>query len=186
MPSERGTSRSAALTSCGLVLASVALLGQISREEALDTAYPGASAEAETLFLTEPQVAEAAALADVDLPSPMVGRFVIRRDGQVVGRAYVDTHLVRTKRESLLIALDASGRVQRIDVTAFLEPAEYRAPAAWLDQFRDGALSDDLELQRRIRPIAGASLTARAVTDAVRRVLAIDRVLASAAQEEPR
>ena len=41
-------------------------------------------------------------------------------------------------------------------------------------------------MRRRIRPIAGASLTARAVTDAVRRVLAIDRVLTSAAQEEPR
>ena len=172
--------------SCGLLLASTVALGQLSREEALEMAYPDATAEAETLFLTEQQVADASALAAVDVPSAMVGRFVIRRDGHVVGRAYVDTHVIRTKRESLLIALDTGGRVQRIDVTAFLEPPEYQAPAPWLAQFRAEALTDDLDLQRRIRPIAGASLTARAVTDAVRRALAIDRVLAAVAQEEPR
>ena len=33
-------------------------------------------------------------------------RYVARRGGAVVGRAYVDTHVVRTKRESLLISVD--------------------------------------------------------------------------------
>jgi hypothetical protein len=60
---------------------------------------------------------------------------------------------------------------------AFLEPEEYQAPSAFLDQYRGKALDEDLRLQRAIRPIAGATLTARAVNDATRRVLAIDRVL---------
>jgi hypothetical protein len=105
---------------------------------------------------------------------------VAARGGQAVGRAYVDTHIVRTKRESLLISLDADRRVIRVDVTAFLEPGEFRAPVSWLGQYRGRALDHDLAINRAIRPIAGASLTARAANAAVRRVLAIDELLVPA------
>jgi hypothetical protein len=149
----------------------------ITRDEALAASYPAAVIEAERVFLTSEQVREAAALAGAKIPSALVARYVARRGKEVVGRAYVDTHVVRTKRESLLISLGPDGRVQRIDVTAFLEPREYQAPEAWMRQYHDRPLDDDLGLQRAIRPIAGATMTAIAANEAVRRVLAIDRVL---------
>ncbi len=151
--------------------------GLITREEALAAVFPGAQVEAERVFLTADQTHRAAVLAGGAAPPALVARYVARRGREVVGRAYVDTHVVRTKRESLLISLDSSGRVQRIDVTAFLEPPEYRAPERWLQQYDQQPLGDDLALQRAIRPIAGASLTAIAANAAVRRVLAIDQVL---------
>ena len=112
-----------------------------------------------------------------ELPSALIARYVARRGGEIVGRAYIDTHIVRTKRESLLISLDVNGHVRRIDVTAFLEPSEYKASELWLQQYNRRPLGDDLALQRAIRPIAGATLTALAVNTAVRRVLALDQVL---------
>ena len=151
--------------------------GLITREEALAAVFPGAQVEAERVFLTADQTHRAAVLAGGASPPALVARYVAHRGREVVGRAYVDTHVVRTKRESLLISLDSSGRVQRIDVTAFLEPPEYRAPERWLQQYDQQPLGDDLALQRAIRPIAGASLTAIAANAAVRRVLAIDQVL---------
>lgn len=151
----------------------------ITREEALAGLYPGATIRAERVFLTREQVRQAAALAGTELPSALVARYVAVRDGRTVGRAYVDTHVVRTKVETLLVSLDEAGRVRRVDVTAFLEPPEYRAPEPWLGQYRGRTLDDDLRLQRAIRPLAGATLTARAATEAVRRVLAVDRVLES-------
>ena len=149
----------------------------ITREEALATVFPDAEVEAERVFLTDDQVHRAADLAGGDPPHALVARYLARESGEVVGRAYVDTHIVRTKRESLLISLDAAGHVRRIDVTAFLEPPEYVASERWLDQYTDRPLSDDLALERAIRPIAGATLTALAASGAVRRVLAIDQVL---------
>lgn len=149
----------------------------ITREEALAAVYPGADVEAERVFLTSEQVRATAALSRNEVPSALVARYVARRNGEVVGRAYVDTHVVRTKRESLLISLTPDGRVRRIDVTGFLEPREYRASEPWMRQYKDRPLDDDLGLQRGIRPIAGATLTALATNAAVRRVLAIDRVL---------
>lgn len=149
----------------------------VTREEALALAYPGGTFKAERVFLTAEQQKRAAAAAGIDIPSALVARYVATINGTFAGRAYIDTHTVRTKKQTLLISLDANGRVKRVDVTAFLEPMEYQAPAAFLNQYRDRELSDDLRLQRAIRPIAGATLTAVAATDAVRRVLAIDSVL---------
>ncbi len=149
----------------------------ITRDEALAAVYPGASVEAERVFLTREQMEEASQLAHVEVESGLVARYLATRDGVVEGRAYVDTHVVRTKRESLLISLDADGRVRRIDVTAFFEPPDYLASERWLQQYDRRLLNDELALQRAIRSPAGATLTAVAANAAVRRVLAIDRVL---------
>lgn len=163
---------------CLVLVASTAVAAPLlSREEALTLAYPGATFSADRVFLTAEQQKRAAAAAGVEIASALVARYIATVDGKVAGRAYVDTHNVRTKRQTLLVSLDADGRVKRVDTTAFLEPIEYQAPPAFLNQYRERALSDDLRLQRAIRPIAGATLTAVAATDAVRRVLAIDAVL---------
>ena len=151
--------------------------GRVTRDEALAAVFPGAVVEAHRVFLTEQQMAEIADRAGVELESGLVARYVATRGDTVMGRAYVDTHVVRTKRESLLISLEADGSVKRIDVTAFLEPPDYLAPERWLRQYDRRRLDDDLALQRAIRPIAGATLTAGAANAAVRRVLAIDAVL---------
>jgi len=149
----------------------------LTREQALAAAFPGAAFQAETIFLTDAQRKEAAALAGVEIPSPMIARYRATSAGVPVGRGYVDTHVVRTKRESLLIMLDTNGSLKRIEVTAFLEPPEYLAGEAWYRQYQGKPLDGELNLDRAIRTVAGATLTARATNQAVRRVLAIDQVL---------
>lgn len=149
----------------------------LSREEALALAYPGAAVRAERVFLSDEQRRRASTRAREDISTALVARYLATAGGQPVGRAYVDTHVIRTKKETLLISLDANGRVKRIDVTAFLEPGEYRPPAPWLRQYTDRPLDDQMRLNKAIRPIAGATLTARAIDGAVRRVLAIDAML---------
>jgi len=162
-----------------------AQFGLITREEALASVFPDATAAAERIFLTDEQAERIETIARVDLDSKLYARYIVSRRGVVVGRAYVDTHQVRTKNESLLVSLDASGRVQRIDVTAFLEPPEYIAGPSWMRQFHGKPLDEDLAVQRAIRPIAGATLTAQAVSQAVRRVMAIDQVLAGKVEAGP-
>jgi electron transport complex protein RnfG len=161
-----------------LLLAPVGVAqAQATREEVLARVFPRAEVRAERVFLTEEQRVRAQEVSGVEIPSLLIARYVATENAVLVGRAYVDTHVVRTKNESLLIGLDPEGRILRVEVTAFLEPPEYSAPAAWMDQYRGETLRQDLNLNRAIRPIAGATLTARATTEAVRRVLAIDRVL---------
>ena len=111
--------------------------------------YPGATVRAEQVFLTPSQRKQVLMRGDTDeLPTPVI-RYVAMKDGKVIGRAYVDTHAVGTRQESLLISLDATGQVLRIDDLA----------------------------TNRARPISGATLGARETTIAVRRIQAIDTVL---------
>ena len=131
------------------------------------------------MYLTSDQRRRASDLAGEAIQTSLVGRYIATLGVETAGRAYVDTNVVRTKKETLLISLDPRGLVRRIDVTAFLEPSEYRPPALWLGQYAGRPFDEGLRLNRTIRPIAGATLTARAVNSAVRRILAIDAVLQS-------
>lgn len=145
----------------------------ITVEEALGLAFPDGEVSRETLFLTIEQMRSAATAAEVEIDGAMVTRFVVRRGDEVVGFAYIDTHRVRTLPETLLVILEVDGSVRRVEVAAFREPLDYKPGDSWYRQFDDEELDRDLSLDRDIRPITGATLTARATIDAVRRVLAI-------------
>ena len=158
--------------------------GVITRSEALAAVYPGTEVTRDRVILTREQMAAVAALARVGMQGRIFPRYIARdEDGAVVGRAYIDTHTPKTERQSLLISLDAAGRIKRVDVTVFFEPAQYMAPQGWLRQFDGQVLHDELAIRRGIRRIAGSSFTGRAISDAVRRVLALDQVLQAGAAQ---
>jgi hypothetical protein len=150
----------------------------VTVDEALKLAFPGCEVVRRTAFLTPEQVKRARGLAGAEVPSALVNYHVATRGGQPAGTAYFDTHRVRTLPETLMIVVDPQGRVGRIEVLSFREPEEYMPRGAWYQQFLGKTLVPDLQLKRDIRPVTGATLTARATTDAVRRVLALHRVLA--------
>ena len=79
------------------------------------------------------------------LASARVRPYRAMLDGKCVGTAYFDTRKVRTKAQTLMIALDAAGKVKRIEVLRFDEPREYRAPAKWMAQFPGKSLSGTLK-----------------------------------------
>ena len=148
-----------------------------TREVVLSEVYPGARWNARRLFLSEEQLAAVQAEAGSTFESPLVARYDLISDGKMVGRAYIDTHLVRSKKQSLLICFDAEGTVARVETTAFLEPPEYRPSPQWFKQFNGLDDSSRASLGNGIRPAAGATLSAIATTQAVRRVIALDQLL---------
>ena len=157
----------------------------LSREEALRMAFPGSEIRQSMIFLTDSEMQEAARLAGNSIPSALVARYDAVQDVKAQGAAYLDTHVVRTKRESLLILVDATGRLLRVEVVAFLEPPEYMPPDRWYRQFDGRALDDDLQLKRGIHLVTGATLTAQSTTEAARRALAIDQVLRRRTGKKP-
>jgi hypothetical protein len=150
-------------------------------DEALALALPGAAIERRTVYLTPPELERATALAGGEVPSAVVHPYIATRAGAHVGTAYFDTHKVRTLAETVMVAIGPGGQVSRVEVIAFDEPADYLARPAWYAQFRGRGLDRELALGRGIRGVTGATLTARAATAAVRRTLALDRVIAERA-----
>jgi len=154
----------------------------LTQAEALHLAFPdGVSVERRSAFLTEAQQQEAKKLARCpEAPDALVTFYVGTRDGKPVGTAYFDTHRVRTMPETIFVLVDPAGAVARVEVLSFQEPEDYLPLPRWYAQFPGHALDDDLSLKRAIRPVAGATLTTNATTDAVRRVLAVHRLLSAA------
>lgn len=142
-------------------------------DEALELAFPGCRVERETLYLTEEQVASARERAGEEVESPLVHPYVGWCDGRAAGVAYFDTHRVRTLPETLMVVVSPEGEVERIEILVFREPPDYIPRDAWYEQFDGRGLGPDLDVKRGIRPVTGATLTARATTDAVRRILAL-------------
>ncbi|MCR9143240.1 MAG: FMN-binding protein [bacterium] len=175
-------SRRIKLLCAGATLLVVAGLVQIEArvyvltDDALVQAFPGAETERKAKYLSKAQQAELRQLADLE----RIGRFhtfyIARKNGQVQGYALFDTHIVRTKEETVFVALNADGSVRTARIVSFFEPQEYLAPDRWLNIFQNKSARDDLRPGRDLPSISGATLTTRAVSTAVRKTLHLHRV----------
>lgn len=147
-----------------------------SKQEALALALGElARVEMLPLFLSDAQRAAIERLGRVSLDSNLYTFYVGRQGGQILGYAAIETHTVRTKPETLLIVLDAEGKLRRTEVLAFHEPPEYQLPPPWFARLLEVPL-EDLRLGRGVDGVSGATLSARAAVDSVRKVLAIFRI----------
>jgi hypothetical protein len=163
----------------------------LTQDEALTLAFPGCHVERKTQYLTPAQMQEAEKLAGEPMASAIVHRYQGRCPQAAPGKApgtsqraaYFDTHRVRTLAETLMVVVDAEGKVERLEVLAFKEPPDYLPRPIWYGQFLGKPLDEGLALKREIRGVTGATLTARATTSAVRRVLALHQVLQEAKPE---
>ncbi len=176
------------LAAASFALAAAALEAKVflTQQEALKLAFPGATVERKIAYLTAAQQKSAQTLSgDAELPGAIVSYYVGTKDGQAVGIAYFDTHVVRTMPETIMVEVDPAGTIVRIEVLSFSEPEEYLPKTHWYEQFQGKPLDSELSLKRAIRPVTGATLTAHATTDAARRVLALDKVLRLAAPQGP-
>ena len=153
----------------------------LSVEEALELAYPECQFARESIFLTEKEQKSAEKLAGHKLESRLLLRYTAMRqkegeEPKLAGWAYLDTHKVRAKRESLLIVVNPDDSIRRIEVLAFLEPREYLPRAIWYAQFKGKKLNKDLRINRDIRGVSGATLTGEATLIAVRKILAAHQI----------
>lgn len=160
------------------LLPTAAATVHLTTAEALALAFPGCAVAERTAYLTEAQRASAATLAEGPVESALVRQYVGTCGGTVAGTAYFDTHRVRTLPETLMIVVSPAGTVSRIEVLSFQEPDEYLPPAGFYGQLTGKSLADPLSFkQAGLRRVTGATLSSDATLGAVRRTLALHRVL---------
>lgn len=167
--------RLALVLGLGLALASPTLAKVfLARSEAVKAALPTADqVSTRDVFLTDAQKAAIEAASGMPMETALVTVYIGTRQGQVVGYALFDTHIVRTQPETFVVALDPAGRVTSLFVCAFYEPQDYMPGERWLAQFRGRDGSRPPRVGNDITGITGATLSSRAVAGGVRRALAI-------------
>jgi Na+-translocating ferredoxin:NAD+ oxidoreductase RnfG subunit len=164
-----------------MTLASTSLptLGTIfySKNEAMELAFgKGAQVESQSLFPDEQQTASIEQQAKVKLASGMLSFYVGKQQDKILGYAAIETITVRTKPETLLIVLTPEGDLRNVTTLAFHEPPEYQPPERWFEQLYKKPLAE-MEINKGVDGIAGATLSTRADLDSVRKVLATYQVM---------
>ena len=171
----------------GLGLAAPGLQARVllTQQQALAEAFPAEKVERRSAFLTEDQAKKIEQLAGSPLPTRVISYYVASREAKPAGTVYFDTHLVRTLPETLMIVIDPSGAITKVEVLSFDEPPEYLPRPRWFEQFRGRRLDKDLAPGRAIPLVTGATISSRAATEAARRALALHSVLMVASQGPP-
>jgi hypothetical protein len=149
----------------------------LSVDEAMKLAFPGCPTKKETIYLTDAQLERANAKSSEKISSKLVTRYLATCGGVITGTGYVDSHVLRTKPESLLVLVGRSGEIRRVEVLSFIEPPEYQPKSKWYGQFGGKTLAENLRLREGISFVTGSTITAKATLSAVRRVLAIHHSL---------
>ena len=149
-----------------------------SKQEALEIAFPDADrVETESFFLTQEEVEYIQSVAKAPIDSKLVTFHVGYIGEAIQGYAFIESHIVRTFAETFLIVISPEGALQTLVVLAFYEPPDYIPSDRWLQQFDQKTLSPSLRLRQDIDSIMGSTLTAQAVTQGVRKVLALHQYL---------
>lgn len=144
-----------------------------SKEEAFELAFgSGSEVEAHPVFLSDEQAADIEKTAQVKLDSKLFTFYIGKKQGKTVGYAALESHTVRTQPETLLVVLSPTGDLTRAEILAFHEPPEYQPAARWIEHLYGRPLTE-LQLNRGIDGISGATLSCRATLDSVRKVMAI-------------
>ncbi|MEX0601983.1 MAG: FMN-binding protein [Bacteroidota bacterium] len=145
----------------------------LTRDEALELYFPGAlSIGRKTVFLTDEQVRDIQNTARARVNSRILTYYVGEGPSGPTGYAFFETHVVRTMPETFMAVVNPDGTIRAVEILAFYEPEDYLPPKRWLGLFRDRPLSNDLWLKRGVQNIVGATLSAQAITEGVRRALA--------------
>ena len=148
-----------------------------SKNEALELAF-GKDTQVEQLplFPDEQQVAKIEELAKVKLDSGLFTFYVGKEKDKVLGYSAIETSTVRTKPETLMIVLTADGELRNVTTLAFHEPPEYQPPERWFEQLYKRPLAE-MDFNKGVDGISGATLSTRAAVSSVRKVMAIYQVL---------
>ena len=178
----------ATLVLCALVAGAPPCSAKVflTQAEALKLAFPDDPEPGRTTaYLSQEQADRVRQLSGEDLPAKVITYYTGAPGKAGVRTAWFDTHLVRTMPETVMVVVSATGVIERVDILSFDEPNEYLPRPGWTGQFAGRSLDAQLSARQGIHPISGATLTARAIVAASRRVLAMRQVLVAAGQAGP-
>ncbi|PCI31382.1 MAG: hypothetical protein COB53_13280 [Elusimicrobia bacterium] len=153
----------------------------MSQKAALKLALPDSvKTEKKTAYLSEDEVSVVQNLARAKVDSTIWTYYEgVDKDGKALGYAYFDRVIVRTMPATIMVAISPEGKVRFAEILTFAEPDDYLPHRRWLELFKDRELNNELKLYGAIRNVTNSSLTSEAVTNSVRRLLALHKTILS-------
>lgn len=151
-----------------------------TKEEALKMAFPEAdSIVKKVVIVTEEQRKKIQELLRVKRVSRIYKYYAGTKNGKIMGYAKIDNVIGKSQPITFMVVLNPEGSIRMVEILAYRETqgGEIRQKR-FRDQFKGKKVTDVLRLNADIRNISSATLSCRAITDGVRRIVAYLSVLA--------
>ncbi len=130
--------------------------------------------EPAAITLTDAQRAEIAKAGGPQATHGQLRAWTVKRQGSVIGHAFVDQVVGRQDFITYAVGIDAAGKLRPVQILEYREShgGEIRNPR-WLAQFDGRSSVGALRFGSDIKNIAGATLSSEHVTAGVRRIVAL-------------
>lgn len=152
----------------------------LTNEQALKMALPEADlVEKKVAIVTEKQKKKIQTL----LPAKRISRtyryHTGTKNGKITGYAKIDNVIGKSQPITFMVVLNPDGSIKMVEILAYrkTQGGEIRHKR-FRDQFKGKKVTDPLRLNSDIKNISSATLSSRAITDGVRRIVAYLSVLA--------
>lgn len=100
--------------------------------------------------------------------------YIARSDQKIDGYALIDNEIGKTEPITFLTAITPSGGVKEVEILVYREPIGSEVhDKRFLKQYRGKKAADPVRVGQDIANISGATLSARAVSNGVKRALAL-------------
>ncbi len=143
-----------------------------SRKAALEFAFPAASSvDMKNVILSAEEKNMIQRASASPLESRIFTYYVAKKGEDVLGYAFIESHVVRTMPEAVMTVIDSEGNIEKVFILAFYEPLEYIPSDLWLKQFLEKTFNSNLRLNSDIQSVTGATLSCRAITKGVKKNL---------------
>jgi Na+-transporting NADH:ubiquinone oxidoreductase subunit NqrC len=150
----------------------------LSVEQAQQAMFPGSRFVAHDLVFTPDQRKAIASASHVGSFDNMQHVWDVRQGNSRAGWLIVDRVIGKHDYITYAVALTPDGAVKRVEILEYRETygGEIRNPA-WRQQFVGKRFGAQLQLDKDIKNISGATLSSRHVTDGIRRLLVTYQLL---------
>ncbi len=153
-------------------LASAELL--VSPAKSMQLAFSlDAHIEKKNILLSKEQVDTVEKETKNKLKTKLYQIYKATKDEHLLGYGILVSQMVRSKNCVVMYHISADKILKSIEIIAFNEPKEYLPNQQWKKVFNTVSTLEPLYLSKQIPTITGATLSARAVTDASRTAFAI-------------
>lgn len=158
------------------ILMAPVLFGQIykTQEKAIKETFADADTVIrQTLFLDKSELNRLQEKSKCKFNSQIISYYVGKKDGQLLGYAFFEDEVVRTKKAITMVVVTPEGEIEDVEVLAFFEPEDYLPITKWFGSFLKKKLTAALWPGREVHAITGATLSVRAFTFSTRRALVV-------------
>ena len=124
----------------------------------------------EQIFLTSTTIKELERISKAEFESRIYSVYEAKSNGRRVMSGILETHLLRSRTQTLFIVFDKSGKIVSTQVLAFYEPEEYIMSPEWFSHFKTKSINDRMQPGDDVIKVSGSTISYNETASAIRRM----------------